>query len=70
MTTVNLQRVNAAMDRLRAVLREHPEVRQRTAEFLAGDPDPEELDALAEEGDNGDTENDDGEQHTSAGIRA
>jgi len=34
---VNLPRVMAALDRIEKVIKEHPEVRDRTMEFLAGE---------------------------------
>lgn len=37
-TPVNLAKVRDAQARIEAVLREHPEVAERTAEFFAGDP--------------------------------
>ena len=49
-------KIAAAMDRLRTVLREHPEVRQRTARFLAVDPDAATLEDLKDGGDNAEGE--------------
>lgn len=43
---VDLQAVGNALAVIRQTLTEHPEVRQRTAAFLAGDPTEGDLDAL------------------------
>jgi hypothetical protein len=36
MTRIDLRRVRQVLDRLRRRLRTHPELRKRTAEYLAG----------------------------------
>lgn len=43
---VDLQAVGDALATIRRTLREHPEVRERTAALLAGDPTTGDLDAL------------------------
>lgn len=43
---VDLARVRRARADLEALLAEHPEIRDRTAAFLAGEPTPEDLEAL------------------------
>ena len=43
----DLQAVSNALAVIRQTLTEHPEVRQRTAAFLAGDPTESDLDALS-----------------------
>lgn len=46
---VDLQAVGDALATIRRTLREHPEVRERTAALFAGDPTEGDLDALQEE---------------------
>ena len=43
---VDLQAVGNALETIRRTLREHPEVRERTAALFAGDPTTGDLDAL------------------------
>lgn len=45
--TVDLKVVGDALATIRRTLREHPEVRQRTAALFAGDPTTGDLDALS-----------------------
>lgn len=49
---VDLQAVGDALATIRRTLREHPEVRKRTAAFLAGDPTEADLDALCTQEEN------------------
>lgn len=44
--TIDLQAVGDALTTIRRTLDEHPEARERTAAFLAGDPTERDLDAL------------------------
>lgn len=46
---VDLARVRASLGRLEAVIREHPEIRERTAAFLASDPSPSTMEILVSE---------------------
>lgn len=42
----DLDRIREAEEGIEAILREHPEIRERTAKFLAGEPSKEEMEDL------------------------